>query len=69
MGWLEFWANSFLITLYIDCFTFSTAEKILRVQKNHSKIVSSFISSDKRTLIFDIFPQKKHPFKAKDPPV
>ena len=39
---------------------------LIRVQKNHSKIVSSFISSDKRTLIVDIFPQEKHLFTAKD---
>jgi len=39
---------------------------LIRVQKNHSKIVSSFISSEKRTLIADVFPQEKHLFKGKD---
>lgn len=39
---------------------------LIRVQKNHSKIVGSFILSEKRTLIVDIFPQEKHLFKGKD---
>lgn len=39
---------------------------LIRVQKNHSKIVSSFISSDKRTLIVDVLPQEKHLFTGKD---
>lgn len=39
---------------------------LIRVQKNHSKIVSSFISSEKRTLIVDVFPQEKHLFTGKD---
>lgn len=39
---------------------------LIRVQKNHSKIVSSFILSEKRTLIVDVFPQEKHTFEGKD---
>lgn len=39
---------------------------LIRVQKNHSKIVSSFISSEKRTLIVDVLPQEKHLFTGKD---
>lgn len=39
---------------------------LIRVQKKHSKIVSSFILSKKRTLIIDIFPQEKHVFTGKD---
>lgn len=39
---------------------------LIRVQKNHSKIVSSFILSKKRTLIVDVFPQERHVFTGKD---
>lgn len=33
---------------------------LIRVQKNHSKVVKSFILSNKRTEIVDVFPQEKH---------
>lgn len=39
---------------------------LIKVQKNHSKIVSSFILSEKRTLIVDVFSQGKHTFEGKD---
>lgn len=39
---------------------------LIRVKKNHSKIVSSFVHSKKRTLITDVFPQEKHIFTGKD---
>lgn len=39
---------------------------LVRVQRNHSKLVSSFILSKKRTLIAEIFPQEKHLFAGKD---
>lgn len=39
---------------------------LIRVQKNHSKIVNTFILSKKRTHIVDIFPQEKHVFTGKD---
>lgn len=44
----------------------SKIDYLIRVQKNHSKIVSSFILSEKRTLIVDVFPQEKHTFEGKD---
>jgi len=44
----------------------SGIDYLIRVQKNHSKIVSSFILSEKRTLIVDVFPQEKHTFEGKD---
>lgn len=44
----------------------SGIDYLIRVQKNHSKIVSSFILSQKRTLITDIFPPEKHIFTDKD---
>ncbi|MDA6072837.1 IS4 family transposase, partial [Flavobacterium sp. AC] len=44
----------------------SGIDYLIRVQKNHSKIVSSFILSEKRTLIVDVFPQEKHIFEGKD---
>jgi hypothetical protein len=44
----------------------SGVDYLIRVQKNHSKIVRSFILSKKRTLIVDIFPQEKHVFTGKD---
>ncbi|MDR7211996.1 transposase [Flavobacterium piscis] len=40
---------------------------LIRVQKNHSKIVNSFILSEKRTLIVDVFPQEKPPAGASVP--
>jgi Transposase DDE domain len=39
---------------------------LIRVQKNHSKVVCSFILSKKRTLILDVFPQEKQVFTGKD---
>ncbi|TRX22328.1 IS4 family transposase [Flavobacterium franklandianum] len=39
---------------------------LIRVQKNHSKIVNTFILSKTRTHIVDIFPQEKHVFTGKD---
>jgi hypothetical protein len=39
---------------------------LIRVQKNQSNVVSSFILSKKRTSIVDVFPQKNHVFTAKD---
>jgi len=44
----------------------SGIDYLIRVQKNHSKIVSSFILSEKRTLIVDVFLQEKHTFEGKD---
>jgi hypothetical protein len=39
---------------------------LIRVPKKQSKIVESFILSKKKTLIVDVFPQKKHVFSGKD---
>lgn len=39
---------------------------LMRTKKNHSKVVSAFVSSKKRTLIVDIFPQRDHVFIGKD---
>ncbi|WP_244248420.1 transposase [Flavobacterium foetidum] len=44
----------------------SGVDYLIRVQKNHSRIVSEFISSGKRSLIVDVFPQEKHSFAGKD---
>ena len=44
----------------------SGVDYLIRVQKNYSKLVSSFILSKKRTLIVDVFPQEKHVFTGKD---
>lgn len=39
---------------------------LIRVKKNHSKLVSSFVGSKKRTQIVDIKPQEKHIFTGKE---
>lgn len=44
----------------------SGIDYLIRVQKNHSKLVSSFILSKKKTLIVDVFPQERHVFTGKD---
>jgi hypothetical protein len=44
----------------------SGIDYVIRVKKNHSKLVSSFILSEKKTLIVDVFPQERHVFTGKD---
>ena len=39
---------------------------LIRAQKNHSKVVSSFILSKKRSQIVDVFPQRGLSFTGKD---